>query len=387
MSTPSSGNTSALGPELGYAYSVSLVERTASTAHIVVVLRLMSMEPLSGALLHETAVLGKTTSRVSIPATALEPHVWADGFEVFDGYVPFGLDDSVVTVSTTIGDDIGGGYDFGTYQRPSKVDSVTLSSCSIDVSEQNDASVTASWEPSDGAYGYRVYLNVDEVLMDVQIVDSGTSATSCTFNPKKEMSNSTSWRSREVLAGYSLHVGVEPYDGNGVSAMDVTWSDALVYTEEEGRSPSYGKLVGSNGNDNEVAYVGEEGVSLYYSGQADGSYDVTDFSLRRDDGVELSWKASDASEEDGFKRIELGMPAYGHADVNAQFELRAYNSAGHPVYAGDGSWAKFSALLYGGIAGVMTDDGWKVGRLWVYDGAGWRMAKAVSVYDGKWKSM
>jgi len=329
------------------------------------------------------------------------------------------------------------GIYIGTYDRPADVVGSSITPSKIDVAEQDDEgkTVTVKWNAANLATGYEVaimrdadnpspFSNVGGVS---RIVDANVSGTSISFNPKAAFFGGTNWRSKGPMEdGDRFYVAVRSHDKEFVTSRNFTVLGPIEYFEVKSSAPSDCFIVGRNGKRNELLFKGET-ARIYYSGEKDGSYPIAQYCLRRQDGKELRWDASETLSSDSIgSYVTKAVAGWSVPNASVSFELRAYNTRGGEVCLGSynesGSgpkWFSFSVWFYGGIMYVWGkksydgDDaaysklgaaGWHEGlaRVWgkrywlgneasyraLGDEPAWHEAELVYVWDGsRWRSM
>lgn len=400
MAATLSGYTNALGPSVQYEYREGVSNRTDSSVRLLLEMRVKPSANISVQVSHGTRAYVEGSSGFTYRETVMkgdgltwDAGKWSGWMVVFDDNVPIGVDDKVLHLKTCIGanpfsyvepdDALGGGIDIGVYQRPSKTSISSVEPRSIDVGAQNHKTVTVSWKAVSGST-YRVYVNTVASASGAKVVEANSSATSCTFNPKVHFAGGSSV---EVPIGTQYYIGVETRDSSNVSASEIAWSAPIAYVGNQSFSPSFAKVVGWNGVDNEIACRGERNVKLYYSGDHEGSYPIVRYVLVRQDGVEVEWSPSDVKVDSNgtYTLLDLGAWDVQNDDVN--FRVGAYDSRGRVLYARNGLQFTFDVRFYGGLLSVY-DNGWRNGFCWVYDGFDWQRVESVYVYTGtSWETM
>ena len=394
MATGLKGTTDRLGFDVEFEYRYNVQSRNASNVRVIVDAHFAPTQPLLG-VEHEIAVrVGDGTSfvkRMTLPD--IPEGSWCDWITVFDSTAAAGVDDDTLSLASDIGfagfpyrggvlDDT---FDMGGYHRIEGAAACHVVPLRIDVARQDSTDVRVSWPSVLGADSYRVYINGERSLARAKVVVANSKETSVVFNPKNAYLGTYGAKST-FQAGFTLHIAVEPYDSYGVPAKSETWGEPLVYGEVASCAPTSAYLIGALGDVNELAFDGEDGVVFYYSGESNGSYPISRFVLRRQDGAEVSWKPSDTMDDGDMRQVVVDLSGWSKPNEYVQFELRAYNEVNAPVYMPDGKWLRFSVKFYGGVIRAY-DDGWQRGLAWVHDGINWRRAYSVSVYSGGWKSL
>lgn len=256
--------------------------------------------------------------------------------------------------------DSDSGIDIGKYPRPSNVTGLSVSPNRIDVANQNTASVTVSWKAATNASGYKVCISKgSKDAANSKSVAPNATGTSVSFNPKQSFVGGSGWKNAELKDGDTFYIGVRPHDSASVESTGWSWVGPVTYYETKSASPSGGFIVGRNGRKNECALAGET-CKVYFSGWSNGSYPIERFVLRRQDGAEVSWKASETVSSDSLgKYVQKAVAGWERANQDVTFELRAYNTKGQEVYtasyntSGSGDkWFRFSVKYYGGVVYV-----------------------------------
>ena len=329
---------------------------------------------------------------------------------------------------------LGDGTNIGKYPRPANVTGFSVTPTRIDVSEQDSKSVKLSWNKATNASGYEICISKGSKTAwngsdtsTVKLVASNATGTSLNFNPKQAFVGGTNWKSTELKDGDKFYIGIRSHDSAWVRSTSWTWVGPVTYYEVLSTAPTSCFVVGRNGVRNECLFIGET-LKIYFSGQTNGSYPIDRFVLRRQDGVELSWKASEKTSSDSLgKYVTKALAGWSRANQTVSFELRAYNTKNREVrlasYNSSGTgdkWFKFDVKFYGGVMYVYGKssytgnegaynklsggESWEQGMCRVYgkssytgndtaygnlsDSESWHDAEMVYVWNGKkWSSL
>lgn len=305
---------------------------------------------------------------------------------------------------------LGGGTNVGKYVRPGKATGAKVSPDRIDVSLQDSGTVDISWKAASGAAGYSVVVcKGARDASKAKVVVNNIAATKMSVNPKKAWVGGTNWKSTEIMDGETFYFGIVPHDAAWVTpaaeyADSITWVGPVTYYEAKSASPDSGFLLGKRGERNWVIFTGET-CKVYYSGQFDGSYPIAKLVLRRSDGVEVSWKPSEAKSDSLGRYVVRDISGWPKAGDDVVFELRAYNTKNRPVYlasynggATEEKWLKIIVRYYGGTLYVWGKSafngneteyarrsgnaGFNEGVCRVWDGEAWLEAETVYVWNG-----
>ena len=321
------------------------------------------------------------------------------------------------------------GIRIGTYPRPEMVSGTTFSPSRIDVAEQDTAEVAVSWLPATNAVAYTVAVMRDPDNQDPFVNRPGESmvvsqnyvGTSISFNMKAQIFGGTNWMQHEIMDGERFYIAVRAHDNANIESVGFAVIGPVTYYERKSVAPNGCFVIGRNGERNQILFKGEPNVRLYWSGESNGSYPIERYCLRRQDGVELWWNASEPVKRDiNGRYIVKAISGWDRPNEDVSFELRAYNTMGREVYLANGGWFSFSVRFYGGILyvygkesyvgsepdydGDASAERWHEGlaRVWgkryfygnensyraLSDEPTWHEAELVYVWDGnRWRSL
>ena len=278
-------------------------------------------------------------------------------------------------------EELGGG-EVGVYPYAADVARVDVSPKNIDVSEQVNAKVTASWPKAARADRYLVYEGFGEGWGAIE-----TPGTSISFVPSMA-------RRGEMEANGEVYVSVRSVDSSGVKSPNAVTGGPVTYTERSGMLPKNVYLSGSCGT-NLVSSRGEKAV-IRYSGWVDGSYPIASYAAQvtyPDGSVETTTWAAPRGSDPKVEQAAAITVRRGKNGERANVSLSATNSKGLLVKASGGALSVSFDIEYVG-SGIWVRCGdrgaWKTGPVWVYiDNVGWREARSGWVYDARnkvWRS-